>query len=67
MDEFGCFEDGIHWLIFIKSEERICQIQNKHEVYRITDILIEPFDDIEEVTLSKLLFAKTLVHLNLGS
>lgn len=41
--------DGIHWLIFIKSQERICQIQNKHEVYRITDILIEPFNDIEEV------------------
>ena len=50
--------DGMHWLIFIKTQERICQIQNTHDIYRITDILVHPFNDIEEVKLFEMRFAK---------
>ncbi len=46
---FRFFVDGVHWLIFIKNQELICKMQNNHEIYRITEILIEPFDDFDEV------------------
>ena len=41
--------DGHHWLIFIKNQERICQLRSQHEIFRITEILIQPFDNFDEV------------------
>ena len=35
--------------MFIKSQEPICQMQDGQEIYRITDILIQPFDSVDEV------------------
>ena len=42
-------KDGQQWLLFIKSQERVGQIGTEHEVYRITDILLQPFTNIEQV------------------
>lgn len=56
----------MHWLIFIKNQERISQIQNTHEIYRITDILIQPFNDIEEVKNIFDVFPKEIIF-NLGT
>lgn len=41
--------DGIDWLVFIKSEERVGLIDSQHEVFRITDILVVPFHNIDQV------------------
>ncbi|CAF1112317.1 unnamed protein product [Adineta steineri] len=46
-------KDGLHWLIFIRSQELVCEINKKHEIYRITDILVQPFDNFEEESASK--------------
>ena len=51
--------DGFHWLIFIKNQEMVCVIQNGHEIYRVTDILVQPFDNIDEVHLSSIYIALT--------
>ncbi|UJR10843.1 hypothetical protein I4U23_015031 [Adineta vaga] len=41
-------KDGLHWLIFIKNQEMICIMHNEHEIYRVTDILVQPFDNVDE-------------------
>lgn len=41
--------DGLHWLIFVKNQQLVCRISDEHEIYRITDILIQPFDIFNEV------------------
>ena len=42
-------KDGPQWLLFNKSQERVGLIDKEHEIYRITDILIQPFGNIEQV------------------
>ncbi len=59
-DVFWFSIDGLHWLIFIKNQERICQIQNKHEIYRITDILIQPFDNFDEVNRQRFIYSNEI-------
>ncbi|CAF4245929.1 unnamed protein product [Rotaria socialis] len=46
-------QDGFHWLIFIKNQQLVCQISNTHEIFRITDILIQPFDIFDEESDAK--------------
>ncbi|CAF1090830.1 unnamed protein product [Adineta ricciae] len=46
-------KDGFHWLIFIKNQEMVCVIQNGHEIYRVTDILVQPFDNIDEESIGR--------------
>lgn len=43
--------DGVRWLIFIKSKELICQMGDEHEIYRITELLLQPFDNVDQVNL----------------
>ncbi|CAF1012387.1 unnamed protein product, partial [Didymodactylos carnosus] len=40
-------EDGINWLLFVKSQEYVSKIKHQ-EIYRITDVLIKPFADYDE-------------------
>ena len=42
---------GVHWLIFIKSKELICQMGDEHEIYRITELLLQPFDNVDQVNI----------------
>jgi hypothetical protein len=44
--------------MFIKNQELVCKMQNGHEIYRITEILIQPFDDFDEVNKQIFIFLR---------
>lgn len=54
--------DTIRWLVFIKSQELIGQIQSQHNVYRITEILLQPFDEIGQVWIDFLQLNKNKIR-----
>ncbi|CAF3635110.1 unnamed protein product [Rotaria sp. Silwood1] len=46
-------KDGLQWLIFIKNQQLVCEMSDGHQIYRITEILIQPFDNFDEESDSK--------------